>query len=223
MVSTTYQLTMRSGPTPGKVFPLEKEELVIGRDLSNEIVINDAGISRRHAHLVLQGTGFVLEDLGSTNGTTVSGQRLTAPYQLQSGDAFTLGESVTMVYEAVTYDPDATVISPRVVAAPAVPVVPAEEIPAYVQPVAPPPPVYFAPVTPPPPQPQFQPQPSYAGQVPAGPMPAPAKKKGKFPVWIIILLVLILLVICVCGVSLWVIDANKLWCQIPYFPNCPVP
>jgi hypothetical protein len=44
MLSTTYQLTMRSGPTPGKTFPLEKEELVIGRDLSNEIVINDAGM-----------------------------------------------------------------------------------------------------------------------------------------------------------------------------------
>jgi hypothetical protein len=170
--------------------------------------------------------GFVLEDLGSTNGTTVGSQRLTGPYQLQSGDAFTLGESVTLVYEAVTYDPDATIASPRVATAPAMPVVPADEPPVQPQAqyVAPPPPVYSAPATPPPPQPQFQPQPqpSFAGQVPAGPMPAPAKKKGKLPVWIIILLVLILLVICVCVVSGVVIDQTNSWCKIlPFLPGCP--
>ncbi len=247
MVSTTFQLTMRSGPTPGKIFPLEKDELLLGRDMSSDIVINDAGVSRRHAHLVRQETGYLVEDLGSTNGTSVSGQRLMGPYQLHSGEAFTLGESVTLVYEAITYDPDATVASPRMTmpqaqpapvepqpyqpVQPMPPVQPVQQPvqpyqqpvqpvqqPMPSQPVTPPPPVYSTPVAPPP-----APQPSYTGQVPAGPVQAqtPAKKKGGFPVWIIIVLI-ILVVLCLCiGGGLYYIDSHNLWCQVlPFIPGC---
>ncbi|HEX7432410.1 MAG TPA: FHA domain-containing protein [Anaerolineaceae bacterium] len=219
MVSTTYQLTMRSGPTPGKVFPLEKDEVMIGRDLTTDIVINDVGVSRRHAHLVLQGTGFVLEDVGSTNGTMVGGQRLMGPYQLQSGDAFTLGDNVTLVFEAISYDPDATLASPRMAMEQPTPT--AQSMPPIQfqgQPTTPPPPVYSAPMMS---QPQ-PPQPSYSGQVPAGPAPVPPKKKKGFPVWIIIVLVIILILICVCVGGLWFIDANNMWCKIaPFIPGCP--
>jgi predicted component of type VI protein secretion system len=226
MVSTTYQLTMHSGPTPGKVFPLEKDELLIGRDMSSDIVVNDAGVSRRHAHLVVQDNGYVLEDLGSTNGTFVSGQRLVGPYRLHSGESFTLGESITLVYEEMTYDPDATIASPRAGVMPPVsmPVTPPIQAAPQMQapppmqpvqqprPVASPPPVYSAPVSP---------QPSYAGQVPAGPAPAPVKKKGGFPVWLIIILVIIVLLICVCVVGGVIIDQTNSWCKIlPFIPGC---
>lgn len=76
MAPQTIQLVMRTGPTPGKAFPLSKSEIVIGRDATCDIVINDAEISRRHAKMTMQETGYVLEDLGSTNGTFVDGQRL---------------------------------------------------------------------------------------------------------------------------------------------------
>ena len=92
-MASQYQLIMRTGPTPGAVYTLEGEQLMIGRDSTNEIVINDAEVSRRHAHLTFQGGKYVLEDLGSTNGTFVNGIRLDSPRRLSSGDLIRVGET----------------------------------------------------------------------------------------------------------------------------------
>lgn len=108
-----FQLTMRSGPNPGMVYALEGDQLNIGRDSTNEITVNDAEVSRRHARLTFQGGKYVLEDMGSTNGTFVNGQRLAGPRVLKSGEVISLGEQIVFVYEAVASDPGATVISPR--------------------------------------------------------------------------------------------------------------
>lgn len=109
MAPQSFQLVMRSGPNPGKTFALSKSEITIGRDIGNDVVINDAEISRRHARLFAQGSSFVLEDLGSTNGTFVEGQRLMGPHMLRPGELILLGENVTLVYEPLQQDPDATV------------------------------------------------------------------------------------------------------------------
>ena len=108
-----YQITLRSGPNPGTVFTLEGEQFSIGRDSSNEISINDSEVSRRHARLAFQGGKFVIEDLGSTNGTYVNGQRLTGQRVLKSGEVISLGEKIELVYEAVEADPGATMVSSR--------------------------------------------------------------------------------------------------------------
>ena len=47
----SFQLVMRSGPTPGAVYPLEGDQLTIGRDSTNGVAINDPEVSRRHARL----------------------------------------------------------------------------------------------------------------------------------------------------------------------------
>jgi pSer/pThr/pTyr-binding forkhead associated (FHA) protein len=96
----SFRIVLKSGPTPGKAFPLEKPEMFIGRDLANEIVINDPEVSRRHARLYLQNNYYVLEDMGSTNGTSVNGQRLTGPYLLRPGEQITFGERVNLVFES---------------------------------------------------------------------------------------------------------------------------
>ena len=83
IMASQFQLIMRSGPTPGAAFTLEGDQIDIGRDSTNEIVINDAEISRRHARLTFQGGKYVLEDLGSTNGTFVNGQRLAGTARLE--------------------------------------------------------------------------------------------------------------------------------------------
>jgi pSer/pThr/pTyr-binding forkhead associated (FHA) protein len=121
---------MRSGPNPGTVFPLEGEQISIGRDSSNEITINDAEVSRRHARLSFQGGKFVAEDLGSTNGTYVNGQRLTGQRVLKSGEVISLGEQIELVYEAVESDPGATMVSSRKAAAPRAAVAPPPSPPA---------------------------------------------------------------------------------------------
>jgi hypothetical protein len=111
MNKSAYRLVMRRGPTPGLVIELSKSDMTIGRDLSNELVINDVEISRKHLRLLLQGENYRIEDLGSTNGSFVNGQRLTGSYLLVPGDLVSLGEHVTLVYETAAYDPAATQVS----------------------------------------------------------------------------------------------------------------
>jgi FHA domain len=113
MKMAQFQFVMRSGPTPGVVFPLEGDQLVIGRDSSNGVAINDAEISRKHSRLSFQGGKYVLEDLGSTNGTFVNGQRLAGPVVLKPGDVISLGEQIVLMYDAINIDPGVTVAVSR--------------------------------------------------------------------------------------------------------------
>lgn len=110
MASQSYQLVMQKGPNPGKIYELVHEEATIGRDISNRIVINDPEVSRRHARLTLQVGGYVIEDLGSTNGTFVDGQRLMGPHLLRPGQTVMFGEKITLAYEALGFDPNATLV-----------------------------------------------------------------------------------------------------------------
>lgn len=145
-----YQLVMKTGPAPGKVYSLEKGELSIGREAGSDVFVNDVEVSRKHARLISQGENYVLEDLGSTNGTFVNGQRLTTPRLLQPNDSVILGEKVSLTYETVTFDPNATQVN-TTSAAPTPPepeleaVPPREEVPTS---MAPPPPIYAGRVPP---------------------------------------------------------------------------
>lgn len=157
MASQSFQLVLRTGPNPGKVFALNKNEMYIGRDINNEIVINDAEVSRKHARLLAQAGGYLLEDLGSTNGSFVNGQRLVGPHVLRPGEMIMFGENVSLAFELV-YDADATVIGAPPPAATYTPPQPAA--PQYQPP---------AQVVQPAPQPVVQPRSVYTGQVPQGP------------------------------------------------------
>lgn len=194
-MTSPFQFVMRAGPTPGKAFPLEGAEIIIGRDPTCTICINDAQVSRRHARLTLSGTGYLLQDLGSTNGTFVNGQRVTGEHPLSAGELVALGENVVLVYEAA-YDPNATMVA-------------AAGRGAKPAAVSAPPPAAPGPV------------PAYAGQVPAGPEVAVAEpKKKKSKAWLIILIVLVLL-ICACVGALFIIDQLRLWCTFfPFLAGC---
>jgi pSer/pThr/pTyr-binding forkhead associated (FHA) protein len=193
-MTSQFQLIMRSGPTPGAAFMLEGDQLTIGRDATNDIVINDAEISRRHARLTFQGGKYVLEDLGSTNGTFVNGQRLAGPRVLKAGEVVSFGEQIILVFEVNTVDAGATMVSPRAAAVPSV----------------------SRPAMPPPPAPA-----EYAGSVPASPAPVladPARKTNLTP---FIIAGIVLLCLCSCVGVLWYIDANYLWCVFfPFISGC---
>lgn len=102
MSEPQFQLIVRKGPQVGQLFHLDAISLVIGRDPMCDITINDPEISRQHARLSRTGDGFQIEDLGSTNGTFVNGQRLASntPFALQPGQAINMGSGVRLVYEA---------------------------------------------------------------------------------------------------------------------------
>lgn len=99
MAETKPQIVMRSGPIPGSSYYLDKPEVSIGRDFSNDIPVPDAEISRRHARFIVKPDGVYIEDLGSTNGTFLNGVRLSAPKRLANGDLVTLAESTVMSFE----------------------------------------------------------------------------------------------------------------------------
>ncbi len=84
-------LTIVSGLRAGEVFPLpEKHEVYIGRDRANDVRITDLGVSRIHCRLTRDDDGFVVQDLGSTNGTKVNGSHVGSA-TLMVGDRIALG------------------------------------------------------------------------------------------------------------------------------------
>jgi predicted component of type VI protein secretion system len=72
----------------------------LGRDESADITLNDPAVSRRHARLYRSKDGVWLEDLGSTNGSYINGDRLVVPYRLRDGDEVTIGNSLATFHEA---------------------------------------------------------------------------------------------------------------------------
>lgn len=196
MAGQSFQLVVRAGPTPGKVYPIMKKEIIIGRDPNSDVLINDAEISRHHATVKFQPEGFVIEDLGSTNGTIVNGQRLVGPHVLHPGEIINLGEHVSLVFDRqVTLDPDATTVSPVSVAPPAG---------TGSKPVS---------------EPISRPEQIVFDEKQEG-----AGKAKSSKLLMILIIAAILLIICVCIGVLWYIDSNFLWCKVlPFLPACKVP
>lgn len=219
-MQSNFRLVMRAGPSVGKVYELHKNELFLGRDLSNDIVINDPEISRRHSRFYLQGNGFVLEDLGSTNGTFVNGQRLMGPNVLRPGDVITFGERMSLVFESSDYDQDATMASPasRPTYGNQEPV----QIYQDPQPLYPtPPPAYTPPQPAGYPQQNYPPQAaqplrpveSYAGQVPQAYAPEMVEPRRTPVSWIVAAVVLLLA--CLCLAAFLFFAPKSFWCALP--------
>lgn len=102
MADTQYQLIVRKGPKVGETFLLETISLTIGRDPVSDVVLNDPEVSRQHARFSQTETGYQVQDLGSTNGTFVNGERLESePVDLQPGFTVSMGSGVTLIYEEV--------------------------------------------------------------------------------------------------------------------------
>lgn len=202
----SYQLIMKTGPAPGKTFPLQKNEIYIGRDVANDVFINDAEVSRRHARLVQQGGAYLLEDLGSTNGTYVNGQRIGGPSPLRAGDIIYLGENVSLSFEGLFADQGEVAVSAPVETPYVPPPVPVSSPPAP-QPVYAPPP----------------PQPVYSGRVPPQPIePVYPEETRSRRVWLWGGCGCLVILACLAAAAtLWYIDANLLWCDVmPFIPGC---
>ncbi len=74
------------GPLQGQRWAV-RNQLIIGREPSCDLVIADRQVSRRHARLTATSDGVLLEDLGSKNGTNYNGEQLVEPVILQDGDS----------------------------------------------------------------------------------------------------------------------------------------
>ncbi|HID87484.1 MAG TPA: FHA domain-containing protein [Anaerolineae bacterium] len=79
-------LILHEGGETRREWGLNKEVITIGREESNDIVLPDRLVSRRHARIQRRGERYVLQDCSSKNGTFVNGRQLIEPYVLQDGD-----------------------------------------------------------------------------------------------------------------------------------------
>src|SRR6266478_7557668 len=77
---------------PGE-YQLSKRTITIGSHRSNDLVIDESTVSRRHATITHKTGGFELADLGSTNGTLVNGKRVRVPITLGRGDEIKFGSA----------------------------------------------------------------------------------------------------------------------------------
>jgi hypothetical protein len=96
----TIQLpAAQNAPVPPKLYRIEKPVINIGRQLTNDIIVEDKRVSRYHAQIKFQANGqFTIFDLGSTNGITVNGTPNLRQYTLHNGDHFIIG-SYTFIFE----------------------------------------------------------------------------------------------------------------------------
>jgi hypothetical protein len=83
-------LQIRQGPGAGAVFVLDGDLVSCGRDGGNEIVLDGATVSRKHADFHRQGAGYTVSDLESLNGTYVNGERVKTA-ALAAGDEIRIG------------------------------------------------------------------------------------------------------------------------------------
>ncbi|HEX5894013.1 MAG TPA: FHA domain-containing protein [Solirubrobacterales bacterium] len=87
-------LVIHEGAEAGSEHAVEGE-LILGREHgSADLVIQDPGVSRRHARVVPDNGALVVEDLGSSNGTYVNGERISGAVQIAPGDEIQIGATV---------------------------------------------------------------------------------------------------------------------------------
>ena len=65
-----------AGPCKGQSFGITEQGLRLGRDASNDIVLDDAAVSRFHGRIILHNNGIWVQDAGSRNGVFVCGSRV---------------------------------------------------------------------------------------------------------------------------------------------------
>ena len=99
--SISPTLRVVNGPNAGRLFPLDRDRTVIGRNPECDIVLTPKSVSRRHAAISRRGREYLIEDLGSTRGTYVGGVKLSQPAVLNDAAPIQLGDIQLMFQQAV--------------------------------------------------------------------------------------------------------------------------
>jgi hypothetical protein len=105
-----FALRFISGKYQGGEFPLPpSREIVVGRSSELDMVLVEDMVSRRHAKIICTEDQIFIQDLGSTNGTFVNGEKIKRA-KLNEGDRILIG---TSIIKLVAADPSSTAASPQ--------------------------------------------------------------------------------------------------------------
>jgi serine phosphatase RsbU (regulator of sigma subunit) len=85
-------LEVLAGPLAGRLFKIDRDLMVIGRNPDCDLVLEPKSVSRKHAAIIRKSGEYVIKDLGSTRGTQVGGVRVTEPIVLKNGVTVQIGE-----------------------------------------------------------------------------------------------------------------------------------
>jgi predicted component of type VI protein secretion system len=104
-------LIMREGELSGQQWTISVDEFVIGRGGECDLVLPERQVSREHIKILRENGRFILQDLGSKNGTHLNGMRVTGRVPLQDGDEIQIALCVKLVFIGtgatlpLTFDP----------------------------------------------------------------------------------------------------------------------
>ena len=134
-----FRLVVLSGLEKDKVVILDKDEITIGRETDNVLVLLDPLISRHHATLRRKGDAYEIEDLDSANGVYVNGSRISGSQTLHDGDKLKLGNTEILFTRIAPAAGDLETLETTIPMHDETPVRP-QPAPQVAQPGAPPPP-----------------------------------------------------------------------------------
>jgi len=100
-----FKLRIDDGKGNSKTFEFDQDMVIVGRDPSSDLVIDDIEISRKHLIISREKGGFFAEDNHSTNGTFRKGKQLAKKTVFQSGEKLVLGEDHTIELEIIIPEP----------------------------------------------------------------------------------------------------------------------
>jgi pSer/pThr/pTyr-binding forkhead associated (FHA) protein len=105
-----------TGALTGRRWELTEKTTRIGRDPAAAIIVQDSSVSRFHAQITRQASGYYLADLESSNGTQVNGESVSEPHRIIAGDVLRFGEVVFRCEEAPIVSAPASMPPPELTA-----------------------------------------------------------------------------------------------------------
>jgi len=121
------KMSLLLGRKTMQVFDFEQPIIVVGRGEDTDILIDNPSMSRRHAQFRQEGAGWVVEDMGSSNGTFLNGERIEGAHPVEIGTEVAFGKFSIIFGKAVGDQPAAAPAAPGAAfdRAPAAPTMPA--------------------------------------------------------------------------------------------------
>ncbi|MEM7414041.1 MAG: FHA domain-containing protein [Gemmatimonadota bacterium] len=105
------KLTLLLGRRTMQAYDFKQPSIVVGRDDGADVLIDNPSVSRRHAEIRLGDNGWVVEDLGSSNGTFLRGQKIEGPQSIGLGDEIGFGK-FTIVFGKALGEGEVPVATP---------------------------------------------------------------------------------------------------------------